>query len=98
MKDSIPRLPLTFQSRKPHIRNKSLAIVHGTADGEYNDNDNDSFTLEDIFSRSPSEDVPFKHSAALAKTFLNAGANFHFKVIPSPISSHEQRGKYAFSS
>jgi hypothetical protein len=26
-----------FQSRRPNIRNKSLAIVHGTADGKTND-------------------------------------------------------------
>jgi predicted esterase len=38
--------------------NKSIAIVHGTAD----------------------EDVAFKHSAALAKTFIETGANFQFKV------------------
>jgi hypothetical protein len=28
-----------------------------------------------------SEDVHFKHSAALAKAFVESGANFHFKVM-----------------
>ncbi|CAF3436510.1 unnamed protein product [Rotaria socialis] len=43
-----------------NIRNKSVAIVHGTAD----------------------EDVHFKHSATLAKTFIETGANFQYKVYP----------------
>ncbi|CAF1161992.1 unnamed protein product [Rotaria sp. Silwood1] len=47
-------------SHRYNIRNKSLAIVHGTAD----------------------EDVHFKHSATLAKTFIETGANFQFKVYP----------------
>jgi hypothetical protein len=28
-----------------------------------------------------SEDVHFKHSAALAKAFIESGANFQFKVM-----------------
>lgn len=48
-------------SRKSSLLNKSIAIVHGTAD----------------------EDVHFKHSAALAKTFINTQIKkFQYKVYP----------------
>ncbi|CAF0954267.1 unnamed protein product [Adineta steineri] len=47
-------------SRRLDIQNKSIAVVHGTAD----------------------EDVHFKHSAALAKSFIAANVNFQFKVYP----------------
>ncbi|CAM4778334.1 unnamed protein product [Rotaria magnacalcarata] len=47
-------------SHSLNIRNKSIAIVHGTAD----------------------EVVHFKHSATLAKSLIDSGITFDFKVYP----------------
>ncbi|CAF1639034.1 unnamed protein product [Adineta ricciae] len=56
-------------SRRLNIRNKSIAIVHGTAD----------------------EEVHFKHSAALAKTFIQLGVDFQFKVYPDADHDFEKQ-------
>ena len=67
-----------FSSRRLRIGNRSLAIVHGTADGK-----------ELIFAQGEqnyhsilAEVVHFKHAATLAKSLVETSINFDFKVNP----------------
>lgn len=65
---------LFVKSHRLNIRNKSLAIVHGTADGKKE--------LKCIFQRFFVflEVVHFKHSATLAKSLTKSDVQFDFKV------------------
>ena len=65
-----------FQAHEFNIENKSVAIVHGTANGKvfiY-------LKTKRKTNRFYSEDVHFKHSATLVKNFIRTGINFQYKV------------------
>ncbi len=70
----------SVRNGKQNFENKSLAILHGTANGK-NPKTRRKFESVLLFV----EVVHFKHSATLVKSLTNANIQFNFKVNSSII-------------